>query len=164
MVDMSGILDVLLEQERELQFNRFDSELAWRLGSWIVSKARKEGLPIAVDIAVGERCLFHWSSNGATLDNEAWIARKKRTVMRFGHASYYLGRNLAHLNQTAAEKHFVDEADYAFHGGCFPIAVRGTGIVGTLTISGLKQEEDHDLAVQALSWMLRKQDTVHCLV
>jgi uncharacterized protein (UPF0303 family) len=28
----------------------------------------------------------------------------------------------------------------------------------------LKQEEDHDLAVQALAWILRKQDAVRRLV
>lgn len=157
---MSGMLEVLLQQEHELLFNRFDSEVAWKIGSWVVDKARKEGLPIAVDITVAGRCLFHWSSNGAAVDNEKWIERKSRSVMRFGHSSYYLGRRLAHENVTAAEKHYVDEADYAFHGGSFPILLRGSGLIGTMAVSGLKQEDDHDLVVQALSRALRKQGTV----
>ncbi len=41
----------------------------------------------------------------------------------------------------------VHEEEYAFHGGSFPIIVKGTGLVGTLTISGLAQELDHALAV-----------------
>ena len=75
---MSNILKELLHHEDVLQFNRFDSEIAWRLGSWIVNKARQEELPIALDITVNERCLFHYSSNGASLDNVGWMDRKKR--------------------------------------------------------------------------------------
>ena len=157
---MSEILNALLQQEAILQFNRFDSEIAWRLGSWIVTKARKEELPIAVDITVSQRCLFHWSSNGAAIDNEVWIERKKRSVARFGHSSYYLGRQLAQLGQTPAERHYVDEANYAFHGGSFPIILRGTGVVGAITVSGLAQKEDHDLVVEALAWILRKRENV----
>ncbi|WP_422479675.1 heme-degrading domain-containing protein [Pleomorphochaeta sp. DL1XJH-081] len=160
---MEEMLGILLQQEKELHFNRFDSEVAWKIGSWVVQKARKEGLPIAVDISVGARCLFHWSSNGAEVDNEKWIERKSRSVMRFGHSSYYLGRRLVHENVSAAEKHYVDEADYAFHGGSFPIFLRGTGLIGTMAVSGLKQEDDHDLVVQALSRALRKQDSVPSL-
>ncbi len=157
---MSEILNTLLQQEAELQFNRFDSEVAWRLGSWIVAKARKEKLPIAVDITLSGRCLFHWSSNGASLDNEFWIERKKRSVSRFGHSSYYLGCQLAQLGQSPAERHYVDEVEYAFHGGCFPIILRGTGVVGAITVSGLAQEEDHDVVVEALAWILRKRESV----
>lgn len=157
---MSEVLAVLLKQEEELQFSRFDSEIAWRLGSWVVNKAKKEGLPIAVDISVPDRCLFHWSSNGAQADNEKWIERKSRSVMRFGHASYFLGRRLAHEQVSAWDKHYVNEADYAFHGGSFPIRVKGTGLIGTMSVSGLKQEDDHDLVVQAISWILRKQQVV----
>lgn len=160
---MSEILEILLEQERELQFNRFDSTTAWRLGAWIVGKARGESLPIAVDITVAGRRLFSWSSNGASLDNEAWIERKKRSVARFGHSSYYLGRRLAEAGETAARTHYVDETEFAFHGGSFPLILRGTGVVGSVTISGLKQEEDHDLAVQAIAWILRKQNSVRRL-
>ena len=42
------------------------------------------------------------------------------------------------------------EEDYAAHGGSFPINVAGAGIVGSVTISGLPQREDHNLVVEAL--------------
>lgn len=153
---MDRLLSELLWQEDDLQFNAFDSFSAWRVGSWIVKKARKEGLPIAVDITVSGRCLFHWSANQASVDNEAWIERKRKSVMRFGHSSLYLGRFLAAQGKSAAQKYYVDESEYAFHGGSFPLRLRGTGVVGTVTVSGLKQEDDHDLVVQSLRWILRK--------
>jgi len=153
---MNTPLETLLAQEAELQFSRFDSTVAWRLGSWLAEKARKEGLKIAVDLTRTGQRLFHFAADGTSRDNDEWIERKVRTVYRFGHSSFYMGRKLAAENQTALEKYYVSETEYCFHGGAFPVIVRGTGIVGTLTVSGLKQNEDHQLAVESIRHYLRK--------
>ena len=55
-----------------------------------------------------------------------------------------------------AERYHVDGADYAAHGGAFPIRVRGVGLVGTATVSGLPQEEDHRLVVTTLATFLSR--------
>lgn len=153
---MNTPLETLLAQEAELQFSKFDAAAAWRLGSWIADKARKDGLKIAVGITrVGQR-LFHFATDGTSHDNDEWMERKVKTVYRFGHSSFYMGRKLALEHKTAAEKYYVDEAEYCFHGGAFPIILKGTGLVGTLTISGLAQNEDHALAVEAIRHFLKK--------
>jgi len=153
---MNTTLDTLLAEEAELQFTKFDNATAWRLGAWLAEKTRKEGLKITVGITrVGQR-LFHFAAEGTTRDNDEWLERKVRTVYRFGHSSFYMGRKLAVEDVTAAKKYFVDEAEYCFHGGSFPIILKGTGVVGTLTVSGLPQEKDHALAVEAIRHVLRK--------
>ena len=74
----------------------------------------------------------------------------KATVNRFGHSSWYLGQKLKAQKQTLDQRYFVSELDYAVHGGCFPLIVRGTGIIGTVTVSGLAQEDDHAIVVEVL--------------
>jgi uncharacterized protein (UPF0303 family) len=51
---------------------------------------------------------------------------------------------------TIEEKSLLDPREYAPHGGAFPITIRGVGVVGTVTVSGLPQEEDHKLVVRVL--------------
>jgi uncharacterized protein (UPF0303 family) len=48
----------------------------------------------------------------------------------------------------------VDPAQYATHGGAFPIRVRNVGVVGVVTVSGLPQADDHALVVEALGRFL----------
>ena len=153
---MEDIMNKLLEQEQALQFIAFDENTAWELGAAIVAEARARALPIAVDIRRGERQLFHASLAGASLNNDRWMERKTRTVILVGHSSYYVNRLLESLGKTIAEKYFVSPQEYAAAGGCFPIIVRGTGMVGTAAVSGLTQEEDHQLVTECIAATLRK--------
>jgi len=147
---MNDLLNELLRQEDELQFPQFNEDTAWELGSLLVDIARKEQLPVTIDITRGQHQLFHASRPGTSADNDEWVKRKVRLVYRMGHSSYYLGRLLASKGTCIMDKYLIPESDYAPHGGCFPIIVKGTGVVGTVTVSGLAQEDDHALVVRAL--------------
>ncbi len=148
------LLTQLLEQEETLQFTYFNSQVAFDIGSYVVKRGFEQNLPIAIDITIGSRCLFHFSFDKATIDNEKWIERKRNSVLRFNHSSYYLGRELESVKKTMQERYMIDEKEYAFHGGCFPIKIKNSGTIGTMTISGLTQEEDHALVVEALQSQL----------
>ena len=154
---MEDILKSLLEQEEALQFIAFDENTAWELGSAIVAEARARALPIAVDIRRGERQLFHASLAGTSLNNDRWMERKTRTVNLVGHSSYYVNRLLESLGKTIAEKYYVSPQEYAAAGGCFPIIVRGSGMVGTAAVSGLTQEEDHQLVTEQIAALIQKR-------
>jgi uncharacterized protein (UPF0303 family) len=152
---MSEILDRLLSEEQQLQFTSFNEDSAWQIGGWLVEYAIQNALPITIDIRRGEQQLFHASRPGASADNDEWIKRKVRLVNRFGHSSYYLGQFLKSEGKTIEEKFLLPESEYAPHGGCFPILLKGTGIVGTITVSGLAQEQDHKVVVKAISHYLQ---------
>jgi uncharacterized protein (UPF0303 family) len=143
-------LDQLAAEEAELRFERFDYDDAWRLGSMLVEAARAGALPIAVDITRGGQQLFHAALPGSTPDNDAWIQRKIRSVLRFGHSSMYLSLQRSLDGRSLAEVSFVDQREFAAAGGCFPVHVDGCGIIGTVTVSGLPQVDDHRLVVETI--------------
>ena len=48
-----------------------------------------------------------------------------------------------------------DNREYAAHGGSFPIVLKGTGQVGSITVSGLPGPEDHAMVVSVLKDYLK---------
>ncbi|MFI6762323.1 heme-degrading domain-containing protein [Micromonospora sp. NPDC050417] len=144
----------LQEQEERLQFDRFDHDDAWDLGNRLVGLARERSLAVTVDIRRGDHQLFHCALPGTSPDNDDWIERKIRVVRRFGHSSYLVGQTYRDRGTTFEEQSHLETAQYAAHGGCFPIILRGTGPVGTVTVSGLPQLDDHRLVVEAIELFL----------
>jgi uncharacterized protein (UPF0303 family) len=155
-IHMEEILKKLLQEELELQFAKFNETTAWKIGSQLVEQAMQNELPVTIDISRGEHQLFHASLPGTTVDNDEWIKRKVRLVYRFGHSSYYMGQLLKNKGKQIEEAYLLPESLYAPHGGCFPIIVKGTGMIGTITVSGLAQKDDHELVAQAIRDYLAK--------
>ncbi len=154
---MEELLKTLLEQEQELQFTSFNETTAWQLGTQMVEHAMRENLPVTIDITRGQHQLFHANLPGTAADNDEWVKRKVRLVNRFGHSSFYMGQLLKHKGKTIEQSYLIPESEFAAHGGCFPIIVKGTGMVGTITVSGLPQEEDHKLVVESIRAYLAKE-------
>lgn len=147
---MEDVLSQLLQLEQELQFAKFNEAVAWQIGSQLVEQGQREKLPITIDIMRGQHQLFHASLPGTSADNDEWVKRKVRLVYRFGHSSFYMGQLLKSKGKRIEEAYLISETEYAPHGGCFPVILKDTGVIGTITISGLPQEEDHKLVVQAI--------------
>lgn len=154
---MDPILERLLQEEYELQFMSFNESTAWQIGCRLVELAQTKGLPVAIDITRGSQQLFHASLPGTSADNDEWIKRKVRLVYRFGHSSFYMGQLLKSKGKRLEEAYLISENEYAPYGGCFPVIVKGTGMVGTITVSGLPQEEDHKFVVQVIREYLAQQ-------
>jgi uncharacterized protein (UPF0303 family) len=144
------MLKQLLQEELELQFTKFDEDTAWQIGSQLVEHSLSHGLPVTIDITRGDHQLFHASLRGTSPDNDKWVKRKVRLVDRLGHSSFYIGQLLKSQGKRVEEAYLIPESKYAPHGGCFPVIVKDTGVIGTITVSGLSQEEDHKLVVQAI--------------
>jgi uncharacterized protein (UPF0303 family) len=153
--DYQALLKEISEQEAELQFTSFDSEMALELGLALVREGRKQPRPIAIDITRNGLQLFHFAMEGTAVDNGEWIKRKNNVVNRFGHSSFYVGTSLKNQGKTMEEKYLISSFDYAAHGGGFPIIIKGVGVVGTITVSGLHQEEDHAVVVSTLRAFLK---------
>lgn len=148
--EIARLIGTVTEQQQRLQLTHFDNDDAWRLGCLLVELGRERGLPIVVDIRRGIHQLFHVSLPGTTPDNDTWVERKIRVVYRFGAPSFLLGLRSRLVGSTFEQDMGLPLQEYAAHGGSFPITVKGVGIVGTVTVSGLPQAKDHALVVEAL--------------
>ncbi len=154
--ELIGLIAELEGQERRLRFARFDNDDAWTLGADLVEVARARELPIAIDIRRHGQQLFHAALPGTTPENDSWIERKTRVVNRFHASSYLVGRRFELKGSSLGAGDGVDPIDYATHGGSFPIHVIGVGVVGSITVSGLAQADDHALVVEIVERFLNR--------
>lgn len=145
----------LEEQERFLRFSRFSLDDAWALGNHVRERALALGAGIAIDISLRDRPLFHCALPGTSTDNLEWIRRKRNTVLRLWHSSYLVGRRLALSGRDQEEAHNLPPADYAVHGGGFPLVVADLGCVGAVTVSGVPQRIDHAIVTDAIASFLK---------
>lgn len=146
----------LAEQESTLQFTSFTNTDALALGSQLVAAAQERNAPVAIEIRRNGHQLFKVALPGATPDNDGWIARKAAVVQRFGHSSLYV-RTMCEVEGTSLEETYgLNPAEYAAHGGAFPVIVRSVGPVGVIVVSGLPQLEDHQLIIDVLSDFLSR--------
>jgi uncharacterized protein (UPF0303 family) len=153
--ETTALLARLAEQEERLVFATFDNDDAWHLGCSLVEMARQRGLSVTVDIRCNGHQLFHAARPGTAPENDLWIERKARVVEHLRCSSYLAGRRLAAKGEQLDHNHGVDPARYATHGGAFPVRVRGVGVIGAITVSGLPQADDHNLVVEAIEAYLR---------
>lgn len=148
--DLAGIA----EQERRLVFARFGAEEAWQVGCRLRAAAIERKVGMTFEIRVAGRVLFCCVTDGAQAGQMDWIRRKRNVVERFGKSSYAVGLELAATGLTIEERHGLTLADYAMHGGAFPVVLAGTGLVGTVIASGLPQREDHAMVVEAMAGVM----------
>jgi uncharacterized protein (UPF0303 family) len=144
------LLEELLQEENELQFESFSNETALHIGMDIIDRAKAEGKSITVDIHIGEQQVFHYACPGTSADNDAWTARKARIVNRFGRSSYYMEVELRAAGKTILDRYFLDPSRYAAFNGAFPIRVRGACVIGSVVVSGLPGDQDHKLVTAVL--------------
>jgi uncharacterized protein (UPF0303 family) len=152
--DPSSLIASLEAQEQRLVFTTFDNTDAWKLGAAMVAAATERSLPITIDIRRNGHQLFHAAMPGTTAENDSWIERKVNVVNRFGAASYLVGRRLAAGGTELDEALGVEPRLFAAHGGAFPVRIVGVGVVGTVTVSGLPQAEDHAFVTEMIAAFL----------
>jgi len=155
-VALSDDLAAIAVQERELQFSRFDEDVAWQLGTRVRELAIARKFGVVIDVRRFGQPLFYCALHGTSPDNAEWVRRKSNVVARFHRSSYAIGLELQQSGSTLLDKHGLSLADYAVHGGSFPIRVTSAGALGAVTVSGVPQRADHELIVEALCSVLGK--------
>lgn len=154
MKPKSQTLAELAKQESQLQFERFTHEMAHDIGEQLYALALTRHLPVSIDIKRNGQQLYHAALEGSQVDNDYWIMRKSNVVARFGISSHHMSLILESQNKSLEQTYFLDPSEYAAHGGSFPIILKNSGVIGSITVSGLPSEHDHALVVEVLSTYL----------
>jgi uncharacterized protein (UPF0303 family) len=154
---LSEDLERIALQERELVLPRLDAQTAWELGSRLRAMAAERGLAVVIDIRRFGQPLFYAAMDGTTPDNPEWVRRKGNVVARFHRSSYAVGLREKEKNATLFESQGLPVAEYATHGGSFPLTVADAGVVGSVTVSGLPMRADHELVIESLCGMLGRR-------
>ena len=148
---------LLLEEQDRLVLPSLSVADALEIGQIATAFGVEQGLPIAVEIRIGDWIIYHASLPGSTVENQGWIDRKARVVMLKQHSTLF--------ERVSAQERGVDwyienkrtDVTHAIHGGGLPLITQGDGFVGVLLISGLPQIEDHLLGVKVLTEFLARK-------
>ena len=152
---------VLYTQERLLSFATFPPDDGWRLGNilrrlileLVAAEPAHAGVGGTAEIELTGQILFTCATAGAKPNQADWIRRKRNTVHRFERSSYAIGLTYGHDGAALLQQFNLPGADYAAHGGGFPLRV-GEACVGSVILSGFHQRDDHEIVVASLAEML----------
>ncbi|MCJ1408413.1 hypothetical protein MMC19_002488 [Ptychographa xylographoides] len=157
-------LEAIIAVEASLIFRYFTADTAFQIGTQIRNRLRDltpKPCVVNISLANSNQLLYHACTHPGTVpDNDIWVARKRRTVLRWGCSSYSMHKKFEGNEAEFAVKFAlgVSASDYAIHGGGVPVRIQGVeGVVAVIVVSGLKQEDDHMAVVEAMRDSIQEQ-------
>ncbi len=145
------IVEAALQEEAKYVFDKFTAKMALDMGNFIANKAINEDLQLCCEIFVNGRLMFHFLADKCSPDNDSWLMKKRNTVLQFHHSSKFTRGKFDADTIAFTQKYALDPSKYTAYEGGFPITVKGAGVIGAICVSGLTQEQDHQLALDAIS-------------
>ena len=73
----------LLAQESELQFDFFNNDTAWQLGSRLKLLADAQNASVLIEVYAYNQRLFCFAMSGTQPDNQHWVKRKTSERIAF---------------------------------------------------------------------------------
>ncbi len=135
---------------QKIELDAFTNAIAMDMGQRIVDLARSRNQVIAVEISRLNQSVFLYVEDGLPADKHNWLRRKANVAKYFEESSLAVKATLER-RQMSLEKPFgLDEKDYIAKGGSIPVFVKNAGLIATITVSGLRDFEDHEIIIEGL--------------
>jgi uncharacterized protein (UPF0303 family) len=147
----------LVDEQSELQLDRFDYDFAWELGSRIRSRAQSDALSVAIQVRHGSDVVFATLVGGATIDNFDWTRRKCAVAHRFHRSSLQIRLESEAGGYDFNARFRLPVEDYVASGGGVPLLLKGGTLIGSVAVSGLPNVEDHNLVTSTLLQIVQGQ-------
>lgn len=149
-----------IKEEETYQFYRFNAKMAFQIGCHAVKMIEENNLNVCIEIYAFSKTLFHYASDLSTVNNEEWIKKKRNSVLYFAHSTKFL--NIKNNNDpTVLQKKYGLQLDqYCITMGGFPIRIKNCGVVGSICVSGMLPEQDHQFIIDLLDWYFHREQEV----
>ena len=142
---------VLLEQEQRLRLDHIDEITCYRIGSWIAEQALQASQTVTVVVVLHGRTVYKAALPGTFPGNDTIIDGKARVSQLGQHSSLYERNRYLASGTTFEDATGLTQPDYAPYGGSVPMLSTTGACEGLVIVSGLSQEDDHDLAVAGIT-------------
>ncbi|HBI63590.1 MAG TPA: hypothetical protein DDX51_00505 [Clostridiales bacterium] len=156
-MDMEFNNTTLSAQEQELSFSSFSRADALRLGALINEESAGYPAPVATEIVINGLVVYRYFQDGALPDSELWLERKRNAVELMQMGSLRFGCWLEENGETL-ESRKLNADDFAPGGGGMPIILKGTGVIGSVCVSGEPDHlDDHAIVTHAMRRLLAEK-------
>ena len=155
-METDTLLLILEKQEEELRFETLSYSLLHDIGETIIRKAKEKDAAVYVMIRLSGSVIYASAMDGSSANNIKWAIRKANTAELNGRSSMRDGMINRAKGRTLAERG-LNEAEYTDAGGSFPIMLASGVTIGSITVSGMASEEDHQLIADVLAEFLEKR-------
>ena len=135
---------------KKIELEKFDNRMAFEMGLKVIDLAKSRNQHIAIEIVRLNHTIFLYVDDSLPMDKHNWLRRKANVAKQFEESSLSVKNDLKEGNMTLDKTFVLDEKDFLAKGGAIPIFVKGAGMVAVITVSGLHDEEDHKIIIDAL--------------
>jgi uncharacterized protein (UPF0303 family) len=137
---------------KKLVVTKFTNTTALEMGLKIVNLAKSKNQNIAVKIERLNYTIFLHIGDHLPADKHHWLDRKANVAKHFEESSLSVKNDLVEGNMTLEKTFGLSGKTFLSKGGAIPIFVEEAGMVAVITVSGLTDEEDHNIIVEALHY------------
>lgn len=159
-------VEEIAQQERASALPYWNATVAFQLGCALRTRLLSFDTPCVIHISTistPPHVLFHAVTHaGTALDNDFWVARKRKAVIRWQASTWRLHNKYEGDEEKFRMKLGLGETagEYAIHGGGVPVFVKSVeGPVAVVVVSGLKQWDDHQVVIEELAGVLAELET-----
>ncbi len=135
---------------RQITLKKFSNRIALEMGLAIVALAKERNQHIAIEISRLNHAIFLFVDDSLPADKHNWLRRKAKVAKHFEESSLSVKYDLINGNMTLKDTFALDEKEYLAKGGAIPIFVKNAGMIAIIAVSGLHDEEDHKIIIDAL--------------
>lgn len=139
------------ETIRKITLEKFSNKIALEIGLAIVNLAKERNQNIAVQIERLNQTIFLYVGDDLPADKHNWLRRKANLAKHFEESSLSIKQDLIQGKMTLEGTFALDEKEYLAKGGAIPIFVKNAGMIAVVSVSGLRDEEDHQIIMDALN-------------